>query len=98
MLLLVPVQVVRLCPFTVVVPEVCPAGHELLPGALIVVFVLFVVVLHAPCAHVVVPLVVLVVDDPSLLLVVVLDPDPDAVGLSLPVGAHTLEPLYSPGA
>lgn len=94
----VPVHVVRVCPFTVVVPEVCPAGHELLPGALIVVLLLLVVVLHAPCAQVVVPVVVLVVDDPSLLFVVELEPLPEAVGRSLPIGAQILDPLKSPGA
>ena len=69
-----------------------------MPGALIVVLLLLVVVLHAPCAHVVVPVVVLVVEDPSLLFVVELEPLPEAVGRSPPIGAQILDPLKSPGA
>jgi hypothetical protein len=91
-------HVVRVCPFTVVVPEVWPLGHEPLPGALVVVLFVVDVDVHRPPSHFVVPVVVLVVELPSLLFLVVLDPVPEAVGLSPPTGAQILVPLKSPGA
>lgn len=95
---LVLVHVVLLDVPMVLVPTTAPAGQVLLPGALIVTFVLFVVDKHCPCAHFVVPSVVFVVEEPSLLFFVVLVPDPESLGVSLPIGAQIVVPLNCPGA
>lgn len=94
-------HVVTVCPLEfVVLPLVVPVAHAVSPGLLMIVVLFVVVVVHVPPEQLVVPLCVVVVDEPSGFLTSVV-PLPGAgasLGLSLPVGAQTLTPLISPGA